>query len=313
VTVGVTATRRIRRRWAAFGILLGVSVVLMALSSNPAAVEMQKGIAFALSPIEGALASVASAAGSAVDTLVQIDALHRKNEALQAENDRLTALNASLEAAKRDNEELSALLQLKSTLRYRTVAAQVIGRDSSEFRRVVTLGRGSSDGISLGDVVIGEGGALVGRVARVGPDFAQVLLITDTSSTVVGEVTAAKATGEVVGQLGGALVMENVDSTARVQINDKVITAGISLADGIRSPYPRGLIVGTVLDVARDPNAVVQTAYLQPMLDLDRITNVLVITDYSGGIIGTDPSPSPGSSDAPAATGELPPPASAAP
>ena len=313
MTVATTAARRVRRRWAAFGVLVGVSVLLMALSSNPLAVETQKGIAFALSPIQSALSSVASAGGSAVDTIIQIDALHRKNEALQAENDRLTALNASLEAARRDNEELSALLQLKSTLKYRTVAAPVIGRDSSESRRVFTLGRGSADGISLGDVVIGEGGALVGRVAVVGPDFAQVLLITDTSSTVVGEVTAAKATGDVVGQLGGALVMQNVDATARVQISDKVITAGISLEDGIRSPYPRGLIVGTVLDVARDPNAVVQTAYLQPILDLDSVTNVLVITDYAGGILGTEPAASPGSSAAPAATGELPPPASAAP
>ena len=311
MTIGATAARRIRRRWAAFGVLVAVSMALMALSSNPLAIEFQKGIAFALSPVQGAVSGVAAGIGGAVDTVVQIDALHRRNEALRAENDRLAAENASLEAARRDNEELSALLQLKSTLHYKTVAAPVIGRDSSEFRRVVTLGRGSSDGIALGDVVIGEGGALVGRVARVGPDFAQVLLITDTSSTVVGEVTASKATGEVVGQRGGALVMQNVDSTARIQIGDKVITAGISLADGIRSPYPRGLVVGTVLDVARDPNAVVQTAYLDPLLDLDRVTNVLVITDYSGGIQGTEPVPSPGES--PAATGELPPPASIAP
>ena len=311
MTVGVAAARRVRRRWAAFGILVVVSLVLMALSSNPLAIELQKGIAFALSPVQAAVTTVAAGVGNAVDTVVQIDALHRRNEALRAENDRLAAANASLEAARRDNEELSALLQLKSTLRHKTVAASVIGRDSSEFRRVVTLGRGSADGIALGDVVIGEGGALVGRVARVGPDFAQVLLITDTSSTVVGEVVAPKATGEVVGQLGGALVMQNIDSTERLQIGDKVITAGISLADGFRSPYPRGLVIGLVLDVARDPNAVVQTAYLQPLLDLDKVTNVLVITDYAGGIESTEPVPS---GDAtPAATGELPPPASSEP
>ncbi len=311
MTVGVTAARRIRRRWAAFGVLLVVSAVLMAVSSNPMAIELQKGIAFALSPVQGAVTAVASTIGGAADTVAQVEALHRRNEALRAENDRLAAENASLEAARRDNEELSALLQLKSTLRYRTVAAPVIGRDTSDFRRVLTLGRGTADGIALGDVVIGEGGALVGRVARVGPDFAQVLLITDTSSTVIGEVVAPKATGEVVGQLGGALIMQNIDSTERLQIGDKVITAGISLADGVRSPYPRGLVIGSVLDVARDPNAVVQTAYLQPLLDLDKVTSVLVVTDYSGGILDTAPAPSGGAS--PAATGELPPPASSAP
>ncbi len=36
--------------------------------------------------------------------------------------------------------------------------------------------------------------------------------------------------------------------------------------------------------MTRDPNAVIQTAYLDPALDLDRLEAVLVITDYQGGI-----------------------------
>ncbi len=309
MTVGVTAARRIRRRWAAYGVLLALSLALMLVSSNPVAVEMQKGIAFALSPIQAALTSVATGVSGVVDTVAQIGDLHRQNEALQAENDRLAADNARLGSVRTDNAELSALLQLKSTLKNRTVAAPVIGRETSDVRRVITLGRGSADGIALGDVVIGQGGALIGRVARVGSDFAQVLLITDTSSTVVGEVGSSKATGEVVGQLGGALVMQNIDSTERLAIGDQVVTAGISLADGVRSPYPRGLVIGSILDVVRDPNAVVQTAYIAPILDLGKATNVLVITDYAGGIAPTDASPSAG----PQPTGALPPPASAGP
>jgi len=311
MTVGVTAARRVRRRWAAYGILLGVSMFLMLLSSNPLAVETQKGIAFALSPFQAALTSVATGVSGVVDTVTQIDALHRKNEALQSDNDRLAAENARLQAVRTENEELSALLQLKSTLKNKTVAASVIARETSDVRRVITLGRGTADGIALGDVVIGQGGALVGRVMRVGGDFAQVLLITDTGSTVIGEVTSTKATGEVVGQLGGALVMQNIDSTDRLKIGDQVVTAGISLADGVRSPYPRGLVIGTILDVVRDPNAVVQTAYIQPIIDLDKVTNVLVITDYAGGIAPTDVSP--GGSPGPQPTGELPPAASSAP
>ena len=311
MTVGVTAARRVRRRWAAYGILLCVSMGLMLLSSNPLAVETQKGIAFALSPVQAALTSVATDVTDIVDTVVQIESLHRRNEALRADNDRLAAENAQLQAVRTDNAELSALLQLRSTLKNKTVAAPVIGRETSDVRRVITLGRGTADGISLGDVVIGQGGALIGRVARVGSDFSQVLLITDTGSTVIGEVTSTKATGEVVGQLGGALVMQNIDSTDRLKIGDQAVTAGISLADGVRSPYPRGLVIGIVLDVVRDPNAVVQTAYIQPIIDLDKVTNVLVITDYSGGIAPTDTSP--GGSPGPQPTGALPPPASSAP
>jgi cell shape-determining protein MreC len=78
--------------------------------------------------------------------------------------------------------------------------------------------------------------------------------------------------------------MNNVDATQRIIIGDEVVTAGITLANGIRSPYPKNLVIGQVVDVTRDPNAVIQTAYLDPALDLDRLEVVLVITDYQGGI-----------------------------
>jgi cell shape-determining protein MreC len=71
-----------------------------------------------------------------------------------------------------------------------------------------------------------------------------------------------------------------------VPIGEEVFTAGIELAGGIRSPYPKGLLIGQVVDVSSDPNEVVQTVYLQPAAPLDRLEFVLVITDYEGGLSG---------------------------
>jgi hypothetical protein len=39
-----------------------------------------------------------------------------------------------------------------------------------------------------------------------------------------------------------------------------------------------------VIDVKRDANAVVQTAFLQPAADLDKLEYLLVMTDYQGGL-----------------------------
>ena len=52
----------------------------------------------------------------------------------------------------------------------------------------------------------------------------------------------------------------------------------------IRSPYPKGLLIGQVIDVRRDANDVVQTAFLEPAAGLDQLEYVLVITDYQGGL-----------------------------
>jgi cell shape-determining protein MreC len=133
-------------------------------------------------------------------------------------------------------------------------------------------------------VAVAPGGALAGRVVEVLPGSAKVVLLTDSSSTVIGQLATNAATGEVVGQLGGALVMSQIDSGETVSVGDEVVTAGIELGGGVRSPYPKGLLVGQVIDVKRDANAVVQTAFLQPAADLDKLEYLLVMTDYQGGL-----------------------------
>jgi rod shape-determining protein MreC len=218
--------------------------------------------------------------------VTEIDQIRVQNEALKAENQQLLIENQSAAEFARENDELTSLLQLRHGLVFHTLATTVIARESSEARRVIVVDRGSNDGVAVGQVIVAAGGALAGRVIEVGPDFARVVLISDGSSTVIGQLFGSAATGKVVGQLGGALVMEEVDSTAPVAIGEEVFTAGIELSGGIRSPYPKGLLIGRVVDVKRNPNEVVQTVYLEPAASLDHLEFVLVITDYQGGLTG---------------------------
>jgi rod shape-determining protein MreC len=285
------ATRAARRRAVAFTALLSVSLILMAVSSNPLVTEFQNAVGFALRPIQGAIHDVAETVAGTFAAVGDIDRLHTDNAALRRDNERLTAENLRAKATEQENEQLTALLQLRNSFAYETAAAEVIARESSEARRAITISKGTDAGIVVGDVVIAEGGALVGRVAQVGPNFANVILISDRSSTVIGLTETGAAKGDVVGQLGGALIMQNIDSTETVTPGEQVLTAGIQLAGGIRSPYPKGLLLGEVTDVKRDANSVVQTAYLQPTANLDKVSYVLVVLDYVGGLPGPDDTP----------------------
>jgi rod shape-determining protein MreC len=278
------ATRASRRRSVAFLVLVATTLVLMAFSSNPVVRELQSGIGFAFRPIQGAMDSVATAAASIGKAISEVDRLRIDNDRLRAENERLVIENRRAEEVSRENELLTGLLQLRAGIDYQTVAASVIARESSEFRRVITLDKGTEDGVAVGDVAIAIGGALAGRVAEVGPDSATVVLLSDSTSTVIGQLTSSAATGEVVGQLGGVLVMQQIDSTERIDVGDEVVTAGIELGGGVRSPYPKGLLIGQVVDVRRDANDVVQTAYLNPTANLDKAEYLLVILDYEGGL-----------------------------
>lgn len=285
------ASRTARRRTVLFIVLVTVTLAMMAISSNPLVREFQGAVSFAIRPIQGAVDDFAEGVAGIFTSLGDIERLHTDNTALRRENERLEAENQRLLEVQRENELLTGVLQLRNGFTYKTAAAEVIARESSEFRRLVTISKGSDAEIEEGDVVIAEGGALAGRVVEVGANYAQVVLITDQSSTVIGQVQSSGATGEVMGQLGGALIMSNIDSTERIELGDEVVTAGIELAGGIRSPYPKGLLLGQVADVRRDANSVVQTAYLQPTGDLEKLEYVLVVLDYEGGLPPPDEHP----------------------
>jgi rod shape-determining protein MreC len=169
----------------------------------------------------------------------------------------------------------------------------VISKRITDQERAISLDRGADAGIEVDDPVIGPGGALIGQVVEVGANYSRVLLISDTRIHVAGLIESSRAVGLLSGKLGQPLEMVNIPAEVTVSAGESVVTAGIELAEGIRSPYPKGLLIGVVRAVSRSPDQLFQTALVAPVADLDRLEYVLVITSYEGGLPDTAPSPSP--------------------
>ena len=96
----------------------------------------------------------------------EIDQLRGDNAALRDENERLANENARLRGLKAENDDLTALLQLQGGFDHETVAVRVTGREVLETRRVVSLDKGTDDGIELGDVVVVQGRGARGQGHR---------------------------------------------------------------------------------------------------------------------------------------------------
>ena len=83
--------------------------------------------------------------------------------------------------------------------------------------RTFIINRGLADGISLEQVVVDDGGAVVGRVVSVQTYDATILLVNDTSNLVIGRESGQNAdpnaVGNVQGQVGGLLQMSYVAAT----------------------------------------------------------------------------------------------------
>ena len=104
----VLANRTTRRRGIVFTILLAVTLFLMAFSSNPAVLEVQRGLSFAFQPALRGLDDFASAVASIATAIGEIDDLRTDNAALRSDNERLENENARLEQYARENESLTA-------------------------------------------------------------------------------------------------------------------------------------------------------------------------------------------------------------
>jgi len=229
-----------------------------------------------LVPVQRVLADVGTRADRFAQAITEIDTLRNDNASLRNEVDRLTLENVQLREAAFAAQQAAKLGDIAKTLPFKTVIAAVIARDPSNILATIVLGAGSDDGVRAGHVVLSDQG-LVGRVSEVGTNYSKVILITDPSSTVSALVEGSRATGIVRGQYGDSLIMDWLLQTEKVKVGDVVVTAGLGLGDELRSLYPKGLVIGRVLQLQNAEAAAYQRAIIAPAVDLRRLENVLVV------------------------------------
>jgi rod shape-determining protein MreC len=303
-TISVTR-RTIRREWTIFGFLIMVSVGFMGVSGTQVAHDFESTVNWALSPIETVVNNAADTAGSYWSAITQIDRLRTQIEQYRLENQTLQEELARMPAISQLSEDWTMITQEAATLPYQTQTARVIVRDISEIRpRTLIINKGTNNGLAEGMVVVDAGGAIVGRIQSLDATIAQVLLVNDTSAVVVGKEAKTGAVGTVKGTVSGLLEMAYVDSKQQLVKGDSVVTAGEALpCTNNRSPYPPGLLIGSIISVKEDPNAVVKSASVMPAAALTDATFVLVIMDFKGGFGSPSPGTSSGASPSATPTG----------
>ena len=147
-----------------------------------------------------------------------------------------------------------------------TVAA-VIGRSSDNWWQQIIVNKGSSEGITAGDMATGPGG-LVGRVVSVSPNTSKILLVTDPTSQMGVKVSRSRALGVVRGNVDGRVVMQFFETTPDVKPGDVIVTSSYSRL------FPQGVPVGRIesMDLKKSPapEAVIQLS--SPLNILEWVT-----------------------------------------
>lgn len=259
-----------------FLFLFTLSLVILFTRNTDVIRAVSSGATTALVPVQTVLADLGAGVDRIVQATVEIESLRGDNARLREENERLTLENVRLREQAIAQDQLAKLDATARALPYDTVSAPVIARDPSAVLRSIVIGGGTGAGIAVGHVVLSDQG-LVGRVSEVGPNYAKVVLVTDSSSVVSALVQGSRATGLVRGQFGDTLVMEWILQTEPVKAGDVVVTAGLGIGGELRSFYPKGLILGRVVEVAKATDAAYLKAVLLPAVDVRRLERVLVV------------------------------------
>ena len=208
---------------------------------------------------------------SLVNRYVALQHMREENLALRQHIARLQQENARLRETAQATTRLHDLLELQERLPYPTVAAQVVGLDSTNWYRSIVINKGRKNGLAADMGVVTTAGA-VGRIVKAYDRFAIVLLLNDLNNAITGLVQRTRDEGIVEGTEKGLARIKYLPLLSTVKVGDQVVTSG--LAGG----FPRGLPIGTITKIERREAELFLSAEITLDADFAKIEEVLVIT-----------------------------------
>jgi rod shape-determining protein MreC len=280
--------RQVRRRRATLIALVVVSLILLTAyfgeSAGSPLHTVQRGVIQILSPIqEGASRALKPARdlfGWFGDTL---DAKKQRDQ-LKAQRDALLKEQIDYQVAIRENDSLRGLVAMDRSHglgSYEKTTARIIGRSLNNlFRDTVTVDKGTSAGVKVGQAVI-AGNGLVGHVTTAAGGISIVTLITDQRSTVGGRVLNRAGDGDiglVKPSIGDPLdlLVQQLPRDTRVRVGDTVVTSGVT-DPRFPSPYPPNIPIGRVTKADQAELESSNQIHISPLADLRHLDFVQIL------------------------------------
>lgn len=210
------------------------------------------------------------------ENLSDLQNTYNENKILKKRLDEYVVLKTEVQDLKEENKNLREILKKEDDLReYKPYPATVIGRNPDRWHETVTINKGKLNGVEKDMAVITAKG-LIGKVKTVTNFTASVQLLSSMDPT--NRVSAYiqgdnKAFGLIEGydQKRDQLLMKRIPYDKKIKKGSFVVTSGYG---GV---FPKGILIGKVVDVKVDQYGLNQTAYLEPTTDFYDISDVMVV------------------------------------
>jgi rod shape-determining protein MreC len=237
-----------------------------------------------LTPIRTGISSLTDSAQQLYDYMFRFEIISAENAALKEQLAQMEDDARKAGAIARENERLRQLLELKAAHEdFTLVDGYIISWSSNDWSSTVTINRGTNDGIDVGMCAITANGQVVGLVSQVGYNYAVIKTVLDSSIEISATLSSTGGTGyngmvkgAYASGLSGLLRMNYLPSDSVIHNNDQVVTTGSTV-------YPRGLILGYVMDAGYEETGIAMYALLRPAADIGSLEQVFIVTAYDNG------------------------------
>lgn len=266
------------------GILIIIIAVLLA-----AIVGVCSAI-FGMSPLSNVLGVLSTPFRAGVDAMAtwvedrynysfRYDELVEENEALRQQVTDLQEQIREAQDSNRENELLRELIGLaEKRADFEFENATVTVRATSNWSSTLTINKGGSADVEVGDCVVDQYGNLVGIISEVGHNWSTLATVADPSTEIGGRIPRtddeAVLEGDFALMEGGQLKLAYLPENTMPISGDQVTTSGLG------DRYPAGLVVGTIESIHTEANGLTRYAVVEPAADLEHIKYVFVIKRF---------------------------------
>ncbi len=252
------------------GQIVGLAVQVKVSSTQGGMSLMRLWSISTITPVEKALVHGQHGIFDGWSNYFYLRGVRRENRELRAQIERMRLDQVRLEQDAVQARRLQALFDFKEEFISQTLPAQVIGTSGSDQSRIVYIDKGSDQGVRTDMAVIAPDG-IVGKVLRVLPSTAQVLLVNDQLSGVGATLEKSRLQGILAGTPNGTLVLKYVMKDEKIEPGETVMTSG---GDRI---FPKGLPIGKVAESTGGKDMFLDIR-VTPGANLSKLEEVLVVT-----------------------------------
>jgi rod shape-determining protein MreC len=261
-----------------FIVLFLFSGIMLTFSSKSFVLDFDRIGFSAMSTMQNGINIVLSKAVDTINAVKETSRLRRENDLLTEKLKNYEYMQRSNAEIRKENERLKKLLDFSVELEQKNYPAQIIGRNVDSLYSVITVNKGSTQGIrkNLPVIAIQNGNTgIVGKVINVGRNTSQIMPVYDVHCSISARIQTTRDIGLVTGQGAANAPLEMQYIKKRVL--DELHYGDIVVSSGENDNYIENIPLGTISKITVVDYDSSLRIELSPAIDFARLENVIIV------------------------------------